>query len=499
MNRPMEIEDSSTLDMEKYVTYFPGYEFVTSFVAAIPVYRVVARIAVVEERPLPILSEFVLRLVDAGVQSTSEIGLWLGLPEQPIAKTTALLLRAELLSYDAQQSLCISTQGKNALETQRLRAPRVAGLTSIVDGIIGELEPLSGGLLKRNAVKRHGAVALIPYKPKPETANIDFSAIRGLVRRMSRDKHSGAPPGELIDVIGVEQSFVEYRKVRILVFVERGGSDFEIMVFDRRYRMPEHETALKRMERAGMRVIPSVHQKPEGPAPLFYYDVDEAKKVSEQLATLRVEHRNLSQRLSVLPSADLSDDEGDLSTEEMNIRSELEDRIDAIQKEMGAIMKGCRHLASHEYGSVLQRAINEANTSVLLLVSQYSEPFLDSGVVDAIKTAVTRGVSLTVGHYLSHDDPSHQSLGQLEEEFHGSPRFVTKALGTPICNAVVSDTSCFAVMERRHVCLRSDTMRFVSSESGFFCGNEELVPGFRDKILAVLAQEGHSGKGAKGS
>src|SRR6202035_1671274 len=80
--------------------------------AAIPVTIVQADVLAQERKPLPILEEFVVRLVGAGVGVTDEIGRVLGLSDDLVLEAAAIQVSASnLRRRDASDQLILTPQG----------------------------------------------------------------------------------------------------------------------------------------------------------------------------------------------------------------------------------------------------------------------------------------------------------------------------------------------------------------------------------------------------
>ena len=98
---------------------FPGFDLVSFFEAGFPVFRATLNLQMLQPQPLPVLAEFLLRSVKAGLTHPSEIARFLGLDQDAVDSGVVDLLRNELLKIEVlptgAQTLALSKKGESAL------------------------------------------------------------------------------------------------------------------------------------------------------------------------------------------------------------------------------------------------------------------------------------------------------------------------------------------------------------------------------------------------
>lgn len=477
---------------EKHSAQFPGYDLVSFFEAAFPVYRVTLRTSLLQERDVPILQEYILKMLEAGLSSPSEIAGWLGLPDAAVHAGAADLLRGDhvLQVPGAPGQLQLTGKGRKALETLKLLLPQVISLTFDMDAITGTLEPRASGLVKRDTIRKMGLTPIPPSRPQPSLENVEFLAVKNLVRALRESRPEKGPAGDLIDVLEVERVYTEYRRMQVLVYQEVAGPNFDFLVMDRRHRMQDHEQALKRMERNGIRVVPGeahseVREQPDSCLPST--DLEQARKSAAALAELRLAEQQITQRLEAVRTEQDDALTAEDAVEAQTRVAELEERLRALEEQKAQLLMESRTLATYEHRPLLEKALDEANESVIIVSPWLRRSGLDEDLMSRIEAALNRHVHIYIGYGITTEDnpandrPQHDSsvVERLQKLQYDYPdQLSLTEFGNTHEKILVCDRRFFVVTSFNWLSFRGDPRRPLRQERGMYCAIPEQVDSF---------------------
>lgn len=110
----------------------PGLELIQIADAALPVARITAEVLAQDSKDLPLMEEFVLRLVEHNVSSARGIAGLLGLPENMVDRTVAVLFGSDDLKW-ARPTTADTDQAPGLLLTDKghLTAQRAAAVAPV--------------------------------------------------------------------------------------------------------------------------------------------------------------------------------------------------------------------------------------------------------------------------------------------------------------------------------------------------------------------------------
>ena len=122
----------------------PGLELVTIIDAGLPVAMVTADVLAQDRKPLPLLEEFVLRLVGADVTTEEGITGFLGLPKAMVTQTIADHFSHDNLTYStaglgapsAQQPLRLTSRGAHTARELASITPQDLSLPLVYDQLL---------------------------------------------------------------------------------------------------------------------------------------------------------------------------------------------------------------------------------------------------------------------------------------------------------------------------------------------------------------------------
>ena len=192
----------------KHQDDFPGYQLVDFYEAAFPSDAIQLQVMMQEQRPLPLVEEFVLRAIDVGQNSIHDIASLLGLDESMIRSALNGLQRRSYVvfttgSYESVK-LLLTTKGRVALGNMLFQQPVLSNLSVCQDALTGGLygwRPLFQSQTIRD-MELHVLPTFIGT-PKPE--NIPFSTVQKLARRTESEFDPLGRRRELAHIVKLEK------------------------------------------------------------------------------------------------------------------------------------------------------------------------------------------------------------------------------------------------------------------------------------------------------
>ncbi|MFH5207307.1 hypothetical protein ACHIPZ_03590 [Antrihabitans sp. NCIMB 15449] len=215
--------------------------------AAVPVTVVATDVLAQERKPLPIIEEFVLRFVDAGVGEVDRISEMLGLAGDQVLEASAIQVsESNIRRNRASGGLALTPQGREVVSDLAATQPVLKQLPVVFDRLIWRLVdyPRSTLLLKKDAQDR--GLTLLPSAQNARIGLQDVTAegFNALIK--ARDGR--AKQIEILRVRKVSPNTHRYAPVQLLVYGDPSRGDLELAVCLEGELMPEHGMALERIK-----------------------------------------------------------------------------------------------------------------------------------------------------------------------------------------------------------------------------------------------------------
>jgi len=466
---------------QKQATSLPGYEIIDMFEAAFPVYRLNVLAIIVTEQTIPVIEEYILKLISEGIRDIDIIKGILGLPDNLIKDYVVNLLSQELVSHSPKRDaidLDITLKGKNALTDLKLSKPVEVTLPLIYDASTGVLEyhKAALGLYDAKHVKDMGIEIIRPYMKKPYIEDIDTNFVRGLYKKM-RGENPEMIPGDLVDVLSVEKSWVEYKKMRVLAFYSQDEQDVIVKVFDRTEMVADYGKVIMRMERDGITVLPSSGKEDivsSDLLPKIGLDFDDLKRNTNNIEKVKDKRRILTKQIPVEKN-----DEDDLDIIENDFLRATTSELQQVEKEIERLHNEDRILSTYEHRPILEKALSEAKKQVVIISPWIRADAMDNELISKIDKALQRKVEVVIGYGISQDTKHKDTrpldrLNKLKEKVYGKYLQV-KRLGNTHEKVLVCDTQFAVITSFNWMSFKGSPTRGFRQETGFLFHDEKNI------------------------
>lgn len=227
----------------------PGLELIQIADAALPVARITAEVLAQDSKDLPLMEEFVLRLVDHNVSSARGIAGLLGLPENMVDRTVAVLFGSDDLKWgrptteDAGRTPSLRLTDKGHLTAQKAAAvaPVRVNQPLVYDQMLWKVAPYDRRTtIPRGQAEENGMIMLPVARSGPvNDGDITAAEITALLRENGNNKR------EVLQVKGISQAPARrVLPVKLLVYADADRTDVEVGIVVDGELSQAHELAL---------------------------------------------------------------------------------------------------------------------------------------------------------------------------------------------------------------------------------------------------------------
>jgi DNA-binding MarR family transcriptional regulator len=421
----MKLDELASRHEEDY----PSYELSDWYEALFPIYEVHLRVSMQVEQKLPLIQQFVLRLLDVGVKETHEIAQILGLDTRMVYEAlenleqnghlTILLADAETKRREA---INITTTGRELLSTLVIQISYEDNFSFCLDALTSEYLPYQR-LPSFTKVNRRAEHQVPPYIERPRVIN-DLSPLQRLWRERQGPKRQKEERKELIDILGIEKTFLGYRHMQVLQFIRATDNHLDVQVYDGRDRSRHHEEALLKMEKDGLHALRAEKKREplqiidpvtEVIDPQLYEEAKERSRGKAELERWIQEKRGKIKAIRQKESS-LDKEEQAIAKEQVQeYKSEIKS-LQELSHELEEIAPQIEILSMTEHRPRLFKALDQAKKEVIIVSPWLNLTGMNWELRQKIEKALKRGVQVKIGYgYDKEDDrKTREAIKELE-------------------------------------------------------------------------------------
>ena len=350
----------------------PDFRIVTYAEVGLPVFSVTPLITVREEASVGVLEEFVLKSLDAGVQSLNALTAFLGIPEEIIATQIGAMIYEQLVSEDADHAqYSLTSKGRTRLEELTTSRISKQEWRLYIDGLTRKVVPMEPvDLYSGRQLDVLGIPALTPSPRRPPKArDISLSQVNrlfGLYAKNDKPDHHAIKVNAF-----VKRSLVMFRRAIALAFKQDNGRVVAISFAIDGRLSEEHELAFANSgadRRSGL-----------------FKDLFDAGKRRSEIVAARRHIQEFAPK--VLAKESPSPGSGRRST----LRLPLE-KSTASDKSPESV----RTLSSYEHPAVLQDALLSATRRLLIVSPWIRRQVVTDDFLGKLAACLGRGTAVTI-------------------------------------------------------------------------------------------------------
>lgn len=454
----------------RYQATRPGLELVTIIDAAIPVAMVTADVLAQDRKPLPLLEEFVLRLVNEDVTTEESITGFLGVSGRMVTQTIADHFGHDNLTYGPTASgvpserrpLRLTSRGALTARDLASITPKDLSLPLVFDQLLGRVRPYDRNAIITRSQAEDNHLLLLPAARSAPVQAGDVAASE--INALLRDR--GDVRREVLLVKRVSQA--KARRVmpaKILVYADADRSDIQLAVVVDDDLSQAHELALLNQGGAsalGIQVAPPAERP----------TLDDPK-----LESARV------------PLAEVSRQREDAAAVRLDVAAPGPGTPSRV--EQPSPNEEVRAVSVFEHPDLLDEALTEAARRILLISPWVRRTVITTDFVSKLESRLKRGVDVHIAHGYEEDDSGSDadSLRRLDNLAKRYPQrfWFTRVKSTHAKILIFDDV--WISTSFNWLSFRGDRERTYRMEEGTLIRNQQVVDQQYERYVVLIDQD----------
>lgn len=453
-----------------------GFRLVDYDDVALPVYRLTLDVLLHVKKPISPVDEFVLKALDAGLESATDIAAFLGLESSIIDDALRSLVESDDVYLAAppgerSQRLMLTEKGRNTRAMLQTVVPEERTIQIDFDGITRRPIPLAW-LSKSRDLRDEGIREVPSFRPRPELDDVRLKDAQAAIRATVQGRESNY---EILAIRSIEKRELLFQRAVILIYRGELGFDdaFQVgFVIDGRLSS-EHETAFAGVDGVHRLGIPNQiwandekldeleGEIPQAPA----IGQHEVEVLQNQAATAEVELHEAVEKVR----------KAETTAEEAAAKAEI-NKLQARVAELEAAMEkiDIRPVEVYEHPKLLKKALNDCKKRLMVISPWIKASVVNREFVGPLERALKRNVEVYIGYGLGEDDdawPADQraekELQQLAAKFKN---FKFQRLGDTHAKVLICDDRFAVVTSFNWLSFRGDAKRTFRDERGTYVG-----------------------------
>lgn len=468
----------------------PNSMLVKYYEAGIPQWHMEAILTMLKTKKLSVLQEFILKFVSSGIDDVSDIRNFLGINRTAVNNAVALLQKNSLLTVDIFYSkLKITDKGENALKEAATIVPEDIEYALYMDGLLGNVYLDTKKLYTSKELRSFGIKAINTTVEKPTLDSLVYEDIKRAINFFKKNHayEQDKLEGDLQEVSRVAKTYVEYKKVSVLVFINK-SEDIEFQVYEGTTRNDDYSIAFQKQYNNNTRVLdfdaPNMFEMEEDNSLISILPqeiIESARTFSYKDSTLERELLNLTTQLDTIKNNE--DEEDDQQKESSTERiCFLEKKIDEINNER----KGAdRVLSTYDHRPLLLDALDTAQNIVVIVSPWIKSGGLNNEILGRIEKALQRNTQVIIGYGISKKEDSDkwvlQRLIDIQKKKHGNKLRVIKLSNTHE-KVLIKDNEYMVITSFNWLSFKGDPNKGFRQETGYYTESKEAIKQMKENL-----------------
>ncbi|MGK7902147.1 MAG: phospholipase D-like domain-containing protein [Hormoscilla sp.] len=500
----MNSQKSTYLTPEELKRYDdrPGFDLVGSREVGLPVYKVTLQAITQIRKPIPPIEEYVLKAMDAGLNSEADIGGFLGL-EQEILKEAMINLRMsediDLIAPEgsSMQVWQLTKKGKKTLEDAQTIVPEERTFDLNFDGLVRKARwygKWENSLLKPRDLRQREIIEIDPSPNKrPELPDIKLQDVDEIISKLERKKRRKQEQQEqdLLALKAIERRLRFFQPALALTYKAKESDEVQVAFAIDGILSPEHEACfvgsnslkkLKIYESLKESEPSKLAQKAFGSELITQARLQAADKLKEKFDSARSELYTSQEQL----------EEAEDDREKAELRqtiSELEQNIESFKKQLEQMT--VRFLEVYDHPQQLQNAIRDSQERLMIISPWIRANVVDKIFLQAFEKMLKRGVEVFIGYGLGDgkdkkrsqaDIKAENNLKNLDSKYNN---FWLKRLGNTHAKILICDSKFAVTTSFNWLSFQGDPDRTFRDERGTLVS----IPKKIDELFASYRKE----------
>lgn len=467
----------------------PNSILVKYYEAGIPQWHMETILTMLKPKKLSVLQEFILKFISAGIDDVSDICAFLGVNKSAVNNAVAILQKNSLIIVDIFYSkLKITDKGEKALKEAATIVPEDIEYALYVDGLIGNVYLDTRKLYTSKELR---SFEIKPINATVEKPTLDILVYEDVKRAVNLFKKTHAYEqdkleGDLQEVSQVIKTYVEYKKVYVLVFLNSKSEDIEFQVYDGITRNDDYSIALQKQYYNNTRVLDfdsleATDEETDNSLMnvLPQEIIESVKSFSYKDSTLEREISNLTTQLEAIKDNSDEEEQNESVTERIRF---LEKKIDEMKNER----KGSdRILSTYEHRPLLLEALDNAQNTVVIVSPWIKSSGLNSEILGRIERALQRKVHVIIGYGISKKEDSDkwvlQRLTDIQNKQYGKSLHLVRLSNTHE-KVLIKDNEYMVITSFNWLSFKGDPNKGFRQETGYYTESKDAIKQLKDNL-----------------
>lgn len=495
----MNSQKSTYLTPEELKRYDdrPGFDLVGSREVGLPVYKVILQAITQIRKPIPPIEEYVLKAMDAGLNSEADIGGFLGL-EQEILKEAMINLRMsediDLIAPEgsSMQVWQLTKKGKRTLEDAQTIVPEERTFDLNFDGLLRKARwygKWENSLLKPRDLHQREIIEIDPSPNKPpELLDIKLKDVDEIISELEK-KRSRDDKQDLLALKAIERRQRFFQPALALIYKAKESDEVQVAFAIDGILSPEHEAcfvgsnSLKklRISESLKESEPSkLAQKAFGSELITKDRLKAAEELQHKFDYAKIELDTSQEQL----------EEADNDREKAELRQTISDReqdIESLKKQLEELT--VRFLEVYDHPPRLQYAIDNSQERLMIISPWIKANVVNNKFLQAFEKMLGRGVKVFLGYGFGdeknnkpYDIKAENKLKNLASKYDN---FSLKRLGNTHAKILICDTKFAVTTSFNWLSFKGDPDRTFRDERGTLVS----IPKKIDELFASYRKE----------
>ncbi|MFG2286539.1 phospholipase D-like domain-containing protein [Streptomyces sp. NPDC048595] len=359
-----------------------GFDLVGIVDAALPIARITADVLAQDSKDIPLLEEYVLRLVDQGEKTPESIAGFLGLDVAMVNQTVAVLFGSDDLRWTAPVPGTAPVPRLRLTEKGRFTATKAAAIVPVrvsqslvFDQMLWRASPYSRrSTIARDVATEAGMIMLPAARSGPvEDGEVTAEEITTLLHE------NGTTTREVLQVKSIVQTRTRHvLPVKLLVYADAERADIELGVVIDGELSDRHEIEL--IGFGGAKGL-GINVEPEPERPLLEPDLEMARIPLQEVTQKRAEQAAV----------------------QLNSPASLPSEPEAQEPQAEEI----RAIGVFEHPELLDEALTSARKRILIVSPWITGAIVTTAFVGKLERRLQRGVKVDIAY--GYDDSENRT------------------------------------------------------------------------------------------
>ncbi len=467
----------------------PNSTLVKYYEAGIPQWHLESILTMLKHKKLSVLQEFILKFVTSGISDVAEISNFLGINSTSVNTAVAVLQKDNLISVDIFQSkLKITEKGEEALKEAATIVPEDIEYPLYVDGLLGNVYLDTRKLYLAKNLKDLEIKPINAVVEKPSLEDLEYEDVKRAIVSFKKSHafEKDRLEGDLQEIADVTKTYVEYKKVFVLVFMNK-SEEIEFQVYDGSVRNDEYGIELQKLYNNNTNVFDLDNIEKDDQ----YTDeallsvlpkeiIESANSFTHKDATLEREIYNLTMQLDDIKDSEVADEEEKESATE-KIRF-LEKKIEEMKNER----KGAdRVLSTYDHRPLLIDALDNASNTVVIVSPWIKSGGLNNEILWRIERALQRKTKVIIGYGISQKEDNDRwilkKLNDIKAKPYGKNLQLIRLSNTHE-KVLIKDNEFMVITSFNWLSFKGDPNKGFRQETGYYTESKEAIRQMKDNL-----------------